>query len=399
MKNKISFSDLLIYFLLFLLPTQLGKHFFLGFSYINGLRVDYLAPAIYLTDILVVGLVLLYRKEIVEVIKKHSKIIALLFGFFIVNTFFSKEPVLSLYYGLRIFELFAVFIIFSKTRLSKQNIFRTLLLGGLMTLFLSLYQLSSTHSFQGIFYFLGERNINLSTPGVATIGFYGRELLRPYATFSHPNSLAGFYLLLYSLVLFSKLSKNILFYILHFTFAMLVFLSFSKIAIITLFFITMLYAIFERHGCLPCRVASIFIFLSVSLIFLQGSGDPESLSKRLVLNSDAITIIKSNLLWGVGMGQYVISQAKIPSNYPYFFMQPVHNIFFLLLAEAGILLSGIVFYLMSRFAWINRANKTFMACLLIVIFTGLFDHYWLTLQQNMLLLGVVFGLTASSQSQ
>ena len=48
MINKILF----FLFLLFL-PTQLGKHFFLDFSYLSGVRVDYLAPTIYLTDTII----------------------------------------------------------------------------------------------------------------------------------------------------------------------------------------------------------------------------------------------------------------------------------------------------------------------------------------------------------
>ena len=41
---------------------------------------------------------------------------------------------------------------------------------------------------------LGERTFTISTPGIAKFDFYGREFLRPYATFPHPNVLAGFIL-------------------------------------------------------------------------------------------------------------------------------------------------------------------------------------------------------------
>src|SRR5687767_12118252 len=44
-------------FLLFL-PTQLGIHFWPDFSSIFGIRVDYLSPTIYLTDLLVFFLIL-----------------------------------------------------------------------------------------------------------------------------------------------------------------------------------------------------------------------------------------------------------------------------------------------------------------------------------------------------
>src|SRR6185369_2209751 len=47
-------------------------------------------------------------------------------------------------------------------------------------------------SIGGIFYLLGERTFNISTPGIALVNILGKNFLRPYASFPHPNSLAGF---------------------------------------------------------------------------------------------------------------------------------------------------------------------------------------------------------------
>ena len=46
----------LFYLLLLLIPTQLGYHFWPDFAFVNGIRVDYLAPTIYLTDLLILGI-------------------------------------------------------------------------------------------------------------------------------------------------------------------------------------------------------------------------------------------------------------------------------------------------------------------------------------------------------
>ncbi|KKS80681.1 MAG: hypothetical protein UV56_C0012G0001, partial [Candidatus Woesebacteria bacterium GW2011_GWC1_43_10b] len=46
--------------LLFLLPLQIGKHFWPDWSLVFGIRVDYLSPVIYLTDILVLTLLLVW---------------------------------------------------------------------------------------------------------------------------------------------------------------------------------------------------------------------------------------------------------------------------------------------------------------------------------------------------
>ena len=47
---------------------------------------------------------------------------------------------------------------------------------------------------------------------------------------------------------------------------------------------------------------------------------------------------------------------------------------------------------------IGKYGFDIIALLIVVVFTGFFDHHWLTLQQNMLLLGVVFGLRMDSTS-
>ncbi|MDP2860696.1 MAG: hypothetical protein Q8N98_03190, partial [bacterium] len=45
-------SYFFFYLFLFFLPTQLGRHFWPEWAIINGIRVDYLSPTIFLTDIL-----------------------------------------------------------------------------------------------------------------------------------------------------------------------------------------------------------------------------------------------------------------------------------------------------------------------------------------------------------
>ena len=45
-------------------------------------------------------------------------------------------------------------------------------------------------SLNGLFWWLGERTFTSSTPGIAKAVIDGRLLMRPYATFPHPNVLA-----------------------------------------------------------------------------------------------------------------------------------------------------------------------------------------------------------------
>ena len=65
------------------------------------------------------------------------------------------------------------------------------------------------------------------------------------------------------------------------------------------------------------------------------------------------------------------------------------------MAETGILISMIVFIRIFLLLKKYRRNISVLLILLAVLLTGLSDHYWLTLQQNTLLLGVLFGIIMS----
>src|SRR6266542_2212573 len=66
---RLVFFDVLVFLFLFLLPTQLGKHFFFDFSYISAVRIDYLAPTLFLTDIIALLLIVLNIKNIFFIFK------------------------------------------------------------------------------------------------------------------------------------------------------------------------------------------------------------------------------------------------------------------------------------------------------------------------------------------
>src|SRR3989338_7356441 len=67
-----NFSSFLLFLFILLLPTQLGKHFFFDFSYLSGVRVDYLAPTIYLTDILALLLLIINFKSFWHFLKEKK---------------------------------------------------------------------------------------------------------------------------------------------------------------------------------------------------------------------------------------------------------------------------------------------------------------------------------------
>ncbi len=384
-------------FLLFI-PTQLGKHFFLPFSYLSGVRVDYLAPTVYLTDILVLLLAVFNFKLVLKFFKNKLIIISLFL--LLINIIFSKLPEISFYWSLKIIELLIIFSLAKKilTTLKEKYILIALLISGSFQLFLSLTQMINKHSVQGVFYYFGERLLSLSAPGIAKASLGGVEILRPYGTFSHPNSLAGFFLLLYFFVLtYKKFDRHLaLKYLFLFISSILIFISFSKIAIITFLILNIIYFILnKKFDCKLCKVARMTVLFIVSLIFLQATTDPLTVSKRIELVKNSLEIILRYPIQGVGLGSYLIEQAKFSSKFYLFFNQPVHNIFLLFLSEAGLVIGGFLSYQLIRFLTKKHLSKEQWILIFVVILTGLFDHYWITLQQNFLLMGLVIGVSLS----
>lgn len=385
-------AAVLLFLFVLLLPTQLGRHFFFPFSYLSGVRIDYLAPTVYLTDIIVFLILIVNLKTVFSFFTKKAVLVVLAFLF--LSVVISQSVFISIYRYIRIVEALIVFAVFYKKSVSEKLVLTGLSLMGGIELMLAVFQLINKHSLQSLFYFLGERSFSLSTPGIAKVSLQGLEFIRPYATFSHPNSMAGFYLLAYVFILVNnKFDRFVILRSLFFIISsLLIFFSFSKLTIGVFLLINLVY--FFRKNFLNCKVcflAKLVVLFLLGLIFLQGQTDPLTISKRIDLAKNSLLIIFNHPVFGVGLGNYLLAQKSFPIKYPFFFLQPVHNIFLLFLSETGLLTGGFIFVLIlrliRRFLW----QEKFFYLFAVIIITGFFDHYWLTLQQNLLLIPVVFG--------
>lgn len=401
-------NNLFIFLFILFLPTQLGKHFFPDFAYLSGLRVDYLSPTLYLSDMLVIILFFLNLKTVIKFFT-HKKLLVIL-GLLLLNVFFALSKELAFYRFLKIIEAIVIYAVIARKftlSLSKGSnlIVWGFLMGSMFEFILTLLQFTQKHSIQGIFYWLGERYFTLSTPGIAKASINGIEFLRPYGTFSHPNSMAGFYLLVYfftltfSVIVSHQWRRSNLIVFLKYSLltlsSLLVFFSFSKIAITTYILLNIIYLFqtkFYKH-CIFCFWGRITVLSIIGGVFFLAQTDPLTTQKRIDLIKNAFTIITQHPLTGVGLGNYLIAQNSFNSKYLNFLNQPVHNIFLLSLAELGLPLFLFIIldnmkYLIQRF----KLDFSFMLYVLCFIFTGFFDHYWLTLQQNVLLLPTILAL-------
>jgi len=112
-------------------------------------------------------------------------------------------------------------------------------------------------------------------------------------------------------------------------------------------------------------------------------------------------MISQKFLLGEGLITFVVNEPRIKHMGAYLWnLQPVHNIFLLIFSETGIIGLSFVYFLLvkanQKALLLN--DKALYLVIVFVLTTGLLDHYWFTLQQNMLLLTFVFSNSFGAES-
>ncbi|HEX6977153.1 MAG TPA: hypothetical protein VF185_02210, partial [Patescibacteria group bacterium] len=219
--------------LIFLLPTQLALHFWPDWAFVSGIRVDYLAPTIYLTDILLfllISLWLIEDRSLSEFnkIKRGVKYVLVGLIFFgLVNILTSSAALLSLYKWIKVLEFLAFsFYIYVNYKELLELLRTPLSFAIIYSALIAIMQFLLQRTIGGLFYLLGERSFTSLTPGIALFNFFGKALLRPYGTFGHPNALGGFLLVAVFMLLVQR--KNLLNWIAICLGSIVLFLTFSQ---------------------------------------------------------------------------------------------------------------------------------------------------------------------------
>lgn len=375
-------EGLLLFLTLLSLPTQLGRHFWPNFSYIYSLKIDYLSPTIFFWDILVAGLTLVWLLGKPRV----NKIALNLFLLFLFTQTLSLFGAASIGAGLVRLEQYVVAGFLGIYLASSEKIklvFVPLLLGTVGESLIAILQFISGSTL-GL-WVLGERTFNISTPGIAKFDFYGRQFLRPYATFPHPNVLAGYLLVVSALVI----RKPIVLVLSSLT----ILLTMSRAAILG-GIISLAFFLRKKSIMIIIFISFITVILS-PLLFVRFASifnfDNLTLLRREELLGNAWDLFLKNPFFGAGLNNFIPALANNLVSGPNRFLQPVHNIFLLALSETGLIgfigLVILIFYPMAK-------SRNYVPWL-IIIFLGLFDHYFLTLPQGYRLLFLVWGLSLS----
>lgn len=355
----------LIILLVLFSPSQLGIHFWPEWSLVNGIKIDYLSPTIYLTDLIFLALLIFsaikFRRS------GFLKILtAVFFGIFFLS---GKGDISSAYWSVRYLQIpIIAWLIYvnGKKLLIQNDIKKYVSFPLLFTLILETWQFLIKKS-TGWWWIFGERSFSLATPNIAAIDLWGEKFLRPYATFSHPNALAG-WLFLTAFILWGSKAKMLLA-------GAGILLTFSRNAVLAFVI-----------GALSFPFLTNQQLIKSIIVFPESSSD-----ERAILNRASLKVFGNFPVFGIGPGKLL---TRLPDYFPpgFWNIQPPHNIFILILAETGgfgfaVLLIGIYKIFSSA-----MRSPLFFPGLIAVFSSSLLDHYWLTSPQNRIILGIYLGL-------
>ena len=402
------FHQKLFWLLVLLLPVQLGKHFWPEGSYVLGLRVDYLSPTAYLTDLLVLGILVFWfwerRKQLrvslfKKVIKQYWWVLAI-FTYLLVNALLAYNPGAGFYKFLKVVELSFLGFYVAKNQRTLWLAAEALPWAIIYSSLIAIGQFLKQTSLGGLFWWLGERTFTSATPGIAQAIVNGQLLMRPYATFPHPNVLAGF--LLVAMILISRTQqRQRIFRWLTMTLGVTALvLSFSRsawlVGLVAGLWLTAksLWQVKSKRKTLLWLTGCLLIALGVFFYFTPRLSTEEAVNQRVELIKVAVTMVQASPLAGVGLNNFIV---RLPEFWQTlgltYWLQPVHNLYLLLAAEIGMV--GLIVFLWFLILSLKRLlmvkDWSLLVSLLVILLIGMVDHYWLTLQQPQLLFALVLG--------
>ncbi len=393
----------LLFLTLLTLPTQIGRHFWPEFSSVYSLRVDYLSPVVYGWDLLVILLLLIWIFSRPRVNKLALDLLLI----FLLSQMVSLLTNVNLGVGLVRAEqylvsgLFGVYLASQRFDYLIKQFFWPLVLGIFMEAGLAIGQFIKGGTL-GL-WVLGERTFSLSTPGIAKFDFQGTQWLRPYGSFPHPNLLAAYMIIASSLLaLIENVPSKIVFILSSLASATSVILSVSRTALLA-----GLAVVFLLGGKRWCYFLLIVIILISPILFTRFSAltsfDNLTFVRRAELAERALTLFTGSPIYGVGLNNFIPSLASDLVVGPNRFLQPVHNIFLLTLSETGLvgLLGLLVMFGYPIIKLFKLSPKPYslnpiLIIWTVVIFLGMFDHFFLTLPQGYRLLFLVWGVSLAA---
>lgn len=390
--------------ILFLLPSNLFFKFFVQSAYVHGILVDYLIPKLYLVDLPIILLLMLWAVEASSKRRKRLRFSVtflplLVFG---VLQAFTKYPLASLWFLWTVAEtvLFGLWMLTHKTFL--KNIWTSITLASAVFFqtALAAYQFAFQRTLGGYF-LLGEPALQ-AVPSIAKTEVLGQVRILPYGTLPHPNVLAGF-LLVYLLLLFllrKPGEKKAMAYMrmLSFAAAAIGIVLTQSVTAMLAFLAGVVLFVLQKTKTVHLSASRIVflgavasVLVALAVVLATPFTENASIVRRAQLERIAFRVFLDNPLFGVGLNQFatyvetyggVVSQTQ--------FLQPTHNILLLIIAETGIFGCLVLFlFAYSEHKKYRIVLREFFLLFPVIILISSLDHYAYTLHQGQLLTAIL----------
>ena len=430
---------------IFLLPSNWFLKLDPTAGYVHGLQVDYLIPKLYasilsagvfaavwswqqhsllkrqfhklLTEVQIVfSFIALSMRgaKVAQVITspfvlKNVALLSLL-ALVAARQLFTAEPASSTWFLLQLLAVlwFGIAVYHQRKLLEHKFVLNALTTTVVFQTLLGGYQFFTQQSLVG-YWLLGENNLS-QTYGLAREVFGGAELVLAYGTTPHPNVLAGV-VIAYLWILWiawrtsdkttSWRQSHVLGRALISTSGLGVLYitqSLSAVALavsgglLILLAKSKLNEIAINRFLLIAAIGSILI-LPILLVAAAQFTENLSISRRMTLNSAALSMMTDTPVIGVGINNFTAQLENYAGSEVVRFVQPAHHVGLLVLAELGVA-GGALFVLFSRLVSLRALAR---ALFLLAIPLSL-DHYLYTLPQGQLLGILVLAASALTTS-
>lgn len=330
-----------------------------------------------------------------------------------VSIFWAEDLWLAFYrYLILVLGIFLFYLVKNKDFTKGHRIIKYFLIGLIPSALLAIWQFFTQSTFA--FKYLGLAYHSAAVLGDSVIETTAGRILRAHGSFDHPNILGGVMVLGIILLLYSSLRQKTsrrqeIFYLITLTiFYLALLVSFSRAAFLSfLVSIPLTFIIFWKDFSAARKkillylglivfTAAIFILprqdLFLTRVQTENRLELKSVSERKVYFNQALDVIKLKPLSGAGVGGYINEIKKI-DNYsnPYWYYQPVHNYWLLILSELGVVgfISMLIFW--GALFFLGLKNKLWPIIIALFILS-LFDHWLWTQNLGILFFFVMAGL-------
>jgi len=376
------FKLFLLFFVIFTLFLNLFYKISLDGAFVQGLLVDYLIPKFYLAEIFLIPLLIISLSNLKK--PKLNTGFCFLLLLLLLRQLSSNGALAAFTHLIHLLEIFLFFSVLKHDPLFQTKKAEKFMGSGLLAVItfqslLAIYQFISQKSLLA-YQFFGETNLQ-DLANISRAQFFFGERLLPYGTLAHPNILAGVVVIL-SILIFNKSNNaNWLKILLTVNALMIVFLTQSMSALLTIG-LFLGYLLIDKLKNKKLVIFLIYYFFLLFLPYLLSHNfvttfDNNSIKRRVVLNQASLEMFQENPLFGVGINNFTLNIEKyLPSagsGEIVRFVQPVHHLLFLILAEGGLLLLLILFLLIRQ----SQIDKFYQKTMILLAIASL-DHYFLT---------------------